>query len=118
MFRAGDADALAAALQALLAADPEARRRAADAAREWVAARYGWDEIARGYEAVYAQPPAADHRVASVPRPPSGEQASSPRRPFLASYTRQTTLVARRPLPPPQAATQAAAGAGGAAIDA
>ena len=53
VFRTGDADALAAGLQQLLAADPEARRREASAAREWVTARYGWDEIARSYDAVY-----------------------------------------------------------------
>jgi len=53
VFRAGDAGALAAALTELLTTAPEARRRAADAAREWVSARYGWGEIARAYEAAY-----------------------------------------------------------------
>jgi len=33
---------------------------AADAAaRQWVSARYGWDEIARGYDAVYHEAVAA-----------------------------------------------------------
>ena len=60
VFRAGDVDALAAGLTELLAADPEARRHESAAARYWMAARYGWDEIARSYEAV--------HREAAAPR--------------------------------------------------
>jgi glycosyltransferase involved in cell wall biosynthesis len=59
VFRTGDADALAAALRELLAEDLEMRRDAAAAAREWVAARYGWDEIVRRYEAVYREAVAA-----------------------------------------------------------
>jgi len=55
VFRVGDVDALAAGLTELLAADPEARRHESTAARDWVAARYGWDEIARSYEAVYRE---------------------------------------------------------------
>jgi hypothetical protein len=38
-----------------LAADAGSRRREAAAARDWVAARYGWDEISRSYEAVYRE---------------------------------------------------------------
>ena len=59
VFRTGDAGALAAGLQAALAADPGTRRREAAAARAWVAARYGWDEIARSYDAVYREAAAA-----------------------------------------------------------
>jgi len=55
VFRAGDVDALAAGLTELLAADPEARRHESAAARDWVAARYGWDEIARSYDVVYRE---------------------------------------------------------------
>jgi glycosyltransferase involved in cell wall biosynthesis len=52
-FPVGDAVALADRLQKLLARDPDTLRREAAAARAWVAARYGWDGIARSYEAVY-----------------------------------------------------------------
>jgi glycosyltransferase involved in cell wall biosynthesis len=61
VFRTGDAEALAAGLQQLLAADAEVRGAAAAAARESVAARYGWDEIARSYEAVYREAAATAH---------------------------------------------------------
>ena len=59
VFRTGDAEALAAGLTRLLTADPEARRREAAAARDWVSARYGWDEIARSYDALYREAVAA-----------------------------------------------------------
>jgi glycosyltransferase involved in cell wall biosynthesis len=55
VFRTGDADALAAGLRGLLAADPQALRRGAATAREWVSARYGWQEIVRSYDAVYRE---------------------------------------------------------------
>ena len=55
VFRVGDAGALAAELEGLLACGPEERRHEAAAARLWVAERYGWDEIARRYEAVYRE---------------------------------------------------------------
>jgi hypothetical protein len=42
-----------------LAADAGSRWRDAAAAREWVSARYGWDEIARSYDAVYREAVAA-----------------------------------------------------------
>ena len=63
VFRTGDAGALAAGLQELLSADPEARRRVAASARDSVAARYGWDEITRSYEAVYRQAMVARARL-------------------------------------------------------
>ncbi len=63
VFRSGDADALAAGLRELLAADPEARRGEAAAAHDWVSARYAWDEIARNYDAVYRQAAAAHARL-------------------------------------------------------
>lgn len=59
VFRTGDPGALAAALTVRLAAAPEALRGDAAAAREWVSARYGWDEMARSYDAVYREAVAA-----------------------------------------------------------
>jgi glycosyltransferase involved in cell wall biosynthesis len=59
VFRTGDAEALADGLTRLLTADPETRRREAAAARDWVTARYGWDEIARSYDALYHEAVAA-----------------------------------------------------------
>ena len=42
-----------------MAADAGSRRREAAAAREWMTARYGRDEIARGHDAVYREAEAA-----------------------------------------------------------
>jgi glycosyltransferase involved in cell wall biosynthesis len=50
---AGDADALAAAIERA-AADPAAAHRMGLAAREYASARYRWDRVADEYEALYA----------------------------------------------------------------
>ena len=50
---AGDADALAAAIERA-AADPAAARRMGLAAREYASGRYRWDRVADEYEALYA----------------------------------------------------------------
>jgi glycosyltransferase involved in cell wall biosynthesis len=55
VFRTGDAAGLAAALREALAADRASTRLACAAARDWVASRYGWEEITRAYDDVYRQ---------------------------------------------------------------
>lgn len=50
-----DPVSLSAALEALLAAAPEARRRLGEATRRRISERYGIDRIARRYEALYRE---------------------------------------------------------------